>query len=48
MADNIGAVIFLSYGFDTSYLPTPYVVSRIVYLIVIAGLLIAMYRFLHR
>jgi uncharacterized membrane protein len=48
VADNLGAVIFLSYGFDASYLPTAYVVSRIVYLVVIVGLLVAMYRFLHR
>ena len=48
MAENGIAAIFLTYGFDGSDLPAIYVASRIVYLGVVIGLMIAMYRFLHR
>jgi len=48
VADDVFSALVLTYGFDASYLTVAYVVSRLVYLVVIVGLLIAMYRFLHR
>ncbi|TSD99937.1 hypothetical protein FOS14_08865 [Skermania sp. ID1734] len=45
-ARTIGSVIGL--GDHSGYFVIAYVVSRIVYLLVVIGLLVALYRFLHR
>ena len=48
MARDAVAAVLLTNGLGGSDLAIAYLVSRVIYLVVIVGLLIAMYRFLHR